>query len=304
MDRRDFLKQLALYTAGVIAAPPVFRFTPELFAAEKGKPEVVVGKGLPYLKIVEQVLEPFGGMVAFVSKGDRVVVKPNIGWDRTVEQGANTHPEVVKALVRMALDAGAKKVQVFDRSCNSARRSYQNSGILSAVNAIKDRRATCSFMDDRKYIPVKIDNGRSLKEWLFYKDALSADCYINVPVAKHHGSARLTMGLKNVMGVIGGRRGKIHMNLGQRIADLNIVIRPDLTVIDATRIMLRNGPSGGNLKDVREIDTVIASTDPVAADAFATTLFGLEPSDIPSTVSACKMGLGEMDLSKIKIVNV
>ena len=123
-----------------------------------------------------------------------------------------------------------------------------------------------------------------------------------MPIAKHHVLSKLTLGLKNVMGVIGGNRGEIHKDIPQRLADLNLVIRPKLTIIDATRILLRNGPTGGNLKDVKVLDTLIASTDTVAADAYATTLFGMKPADVKSTVAAAKMGLGEMDLSKVKIV--
>ena len=200
--------------------------------------------------------------------------------------------------------AGAKRVLVFDRTCNEQRRCYTRSGIQAAVESIGDSRAQCIFPDDNKYVPVKIEKGKSIREFQFNKDALEAecDCYINVPIAKNHVLSKLTLGLKNVMGVIGGNRGEIHTGIGQKLADLNLVIRPKLTIIDATRILLRNGPTGGNLKDVKVLDTLIASTDIVAADAYATTLFGLKPADIKPTVAAAKMGLGEMDLSKVKIV--
>jgi uncharacterized protein (DUF362 family) len=116
--------------------------------------------------------------------------------------------------------------------------------------------------------------------------------------------AKLTLGLKNIMGVIGGKRGEIHKNMGQNLADLNTVIKPALTIIDATRILLRNGPSGGNLKDVKKMDLLIASSDTVAADAYATTLFNLKPEEISSTVAAYRSGLGEMNLSKMDIIKV
>ena len=238
----------------------------------------------------QEVLSPLGGIQAFVKKGQRVVVKPNIGWDRTPEQGANTHPEVIKSVVRLVLEAGAAQVLVFDRPCNEERRCYTNSGIKKAVESIGDRRVLCPFMDNRKFIPVRIAKGKSINEWEIYKEALEADCYINVPVAKHHSSAGLTLGLKNIMGVIGGSRGKIHFSLGQRIADLNTVLRPHLTVIDATRILLRNGPQGGDLKDVKTLNTLIASIDIVAADAYATTLFQMKPDEIESTRAAFNWG--------------
>jgi uncharacterized protein (DUF362 family) len=210
----------------------------------------------------------------------------------------------VRALVQLALDAGASEVMIFDRPCNEERRCYKNSGIKAEMESIKDSRVKCVHIDNRKFVPVRIDNGKSIKEWDFYRDALEADCYINVPIAKHHGLSRLTLGLKNIMGVIGGKRGSLHKNIAQNLADLNTVIRPHLNVIDATRILLRNGPQGGSPYDVKVKDTVIASTDPVAADAYATTLFGLKPEDIESTMAAYKMGLGEMVLSKVEIISL
>ena len=241
-------------------------------------------------------------MGAFISKGDKVLVKPNIGWDRNPDQAANTHPLVVKALVEHALAAGAKQVKVFDRTCNEARRCYVNSGIQDALKTIKDRRVTYFHPDERKYIPVTIERGKAVSSLKIYKDALEADIYINVPIAKHHSLSRLTLGIKNSMGVLGGERGRMHHDLGQKLADLATVIRPKLTVIDATRILLRNGPQGGNLADVKVLDTIIASADPVAADAYATTLFDMQPDEIPSTVAAYKHGLGEMEIAKMKVI--
>ena len=304
MDRRHFLKQVAVWSSGVLLAEPVFRITPDLLASEAVAPILSVGTGKNYTSLVASVLQPLGGITAFVKPGDRVVVKPNIGWDRRPEQAANTHPEIVRAVVELAIQAGAKSVSVFDRTCNEERRCYVNSGIKSALDTMDNRKVQCNYIDKRKFIPVTIEKGKSINKWSFYKDALQADCYINIPVAKHHGLARLTLGLKNTMGVIGGNRGKIHGNMGQNLADLNTVIRADLTIIDATRILLRNGPQGGSLKDVKVLDTVLASPDPVAADAYATTLFGLKPKQIDSTVAAAKMGLGEMDLNKMDIRTV
>ena len=306
MDRREFLEQVAAWSAGACLATPVFD-VPSVLAADAkplGKSLLAVAKGKDYEALVEQVLKPLGGIAAFVKQDDRVVVKPNIGWDRTPEQAANTHPDVVKAVVKLCLDAGAKRVLVFDRSCNEARRTYAKSGIKAAVESLGDSRAQCVFQDKKKFVPVKIENGKSIQQFDFYTDAMEpdCDCYINVPVAKHHCLAKLTLGLKNIMGVIGGNRGEIHKGSAQRIADLNLVVRPRLTIIDATRILLRNGPTGGKLEDVKVLDTLVASADTVAADAYATTLFGMRPEQLPSTVAGAKLGLGEMDLAKMKIV--
>ena len=302
MDRRQFMRDVFLWSVGMSLSIPRFTIVEEILAAEKPQPLLSVARGEDYAALVAKVLAPLGGMGRFVKPGDRVVIKPNIGWDRSPEQGATTHPLVVKALVLQALAAGAARVLVFDRTCNEQRRCYANSGIEAALTEITDSRAAIEHVDPRKFVPVDIARGKSITKWEIYKDALDCDCYINVPVAKHHGLARLTLGLKNSMGVLGGNRGALHQNIGQNLADLATVIRPRLTVIDATRILLRNGPQGGSLGDVKKTDALIASADPVAADAYATTLFDLQPDAIEATVAAGRMGLGEIDLARIQVV--
>ncbi|MCG8634751.1 MAG: DUF362 domain-containing protein [Desulfobacterales bacterium] len=300
-SRREFIKQVSLWSAGLLLTPPVFTCPAGAFAADKGNAELWVARGGDYPAMTRRLVDEAGGMAAFVKKGDVVVIKPNIGWDRTVAQGANTHPEIVAALAVMALEAGASRVKVFDRTCNEERRCYRNSGIKPALDDLGERNIQCRYIDERKFVPVQIKKGHTLKEWPFYKDALEADTYINVPVAKHHSSAGLSLGLKNAMGVIGGWRGRLHYDLSAKIADLNLIIRPDLTLVDATRVIVRNGPSGGSLSDVKQLDTMVAGRDPVAVDAWATTLFGMAPGDLESTVRAAELGLGRMDLDQFKI---
>ncbi len=243
-------------------------------------------------------------MRTFVKPGARVVIKPNIGFDRPPEMAATTHPLVVRTLAELALEAGASQVRIFDRPCNEARRCYHNSGILPAIKALDNSKVRCEYMDRRKFVTTSIPQGRVLKSWDIYRDALEADCYINVPVAKQHGRAGLSLGLKNSMGILGGNRGHWHRQLEQNLADLATVLRPTLTVIDATRMLLRNGPQGGNLRDVQINDTILASSDPVAADACASLLFGRAPDEIGSTVTAASMGLGTMQLNRINRIEV
>ena len=304
MNRRRFLREVAVWSAAAGVATPWFRVLPQAAPGVAASPTLAVGKGTDYEGLVAKVLEPLGGLEPFFKKGARVVVKPNIAWDRTPEQAANTHPLLVKAMVKLCLAAGAGKVMVFDRPCNDCRRTYAASGIQAAVQSLNDSRATCTYVDDRKFVPVKIRKGKAVTEWEFYQDALEADCYINMPIAKHHGLAKLTIGVKNIMGVLGGNRGQIHQSLAQKLADVNTVVKPKLTVVDATRILLRNGPTGGKLDDVKELHTLIASPDIVAADAYATTLFDQAPDALETTRVAAAMGLGEMDLNKVKIVKV
>lgn len=302
MDRRKFLKDVLLWSAGIGMQIPVLDIS-TVFGSQ-AQPDVIEVKGKVYREIVRRALEALGGMDQFVSSGDVVVIKPNIGWDRKPEQAANTHPEVVRTLAEFALDAGASKIKIFDYTCNEKRRCYVNSGVQDAIKGLGDKRVRLEHIDNRKFVPVDIKKGKSLTRWEIYRDALDADTYINVPVAKHHGLSRLTLGLKNSMGIIGGDRGSLHFNLGQKLADLATVVQPTLTVIDATRILLRNGPQGGRLGDVRVADTIIASVDPVAADAYATTLFNMKPDEIGSTKAAYKMGLGEMNIDKMKITSI
>ena len=302
MHRRQFIRDVLLWSAGVGLALPRFTISPAAMAAERPAPLVSVARSADYPALVAQVLEPLGSMTAFVRPGDRVVVKPNIGWDRSPEQGANTHPQVVRTVVEAALAAGAARVLVFDRTCNEPRRCYASSGIEAAVQAIGDRRAVIEHADPRKFVPVEISRGQALTRWAIQREALDCDCYINLPVAKHHGLSGLTLGLKNSMGAIGGNRGTLHHDLAQSLADLATVLQPKLTLIDATRILMRNGPQGGDVADVRRLDTLVASADPVAADAWATTLFDLRPDEVASTVAAHRMGLGEMDLARMRVV--
>ena len=272
------------------AGPPGARVGPSL-AAVKGAPTAATRRAVDLL----------GGMARFVRSGQKVVVKPNIGWDRTVEQAANTHPEVVVAVVRMCLEAGAGEVLVFDRTCNDQRLCYRRSGIEAAVEAIADARVRLLHPDERRYRAVTIPGGKALTSWEFYEEALAADVFINVPIAKHHALSILTMSMKNVMGVAGGNRGRIHTDFEDKIVDLNLGRPSHLVVLDATRILLAHGPQGGNLADVALPGVVVAGTDVVAVDAYATRFFTKTPRDVPHIVRAAERGLGTMDLAKVAV---
>ncbi|MEW6387500.1 MAG: DUF362 domain-containing protein [Thermodesulfobacteriota bacterium] len=304
MDRRDFLKRLAALSL-VAGAGRFLTMPEELWAMaplEKPKPILSKVQGNNYAQITGEAIQALGGMKKFVNPGEVVVVKPNMAWDRAPEMAANAHPDVVRQVVELCLEAGAKQVKVMDHTCHDARKAYVHSGIKAAVEGLKDPRAVVEFVDERRFVEVAIPKAKSLKKWLFYKDILEADRFINIPVAKHHSEARLTMCLKNMMGAIGGWRGRCHVGLNQNIADMNLILRPDLHVLDATRILLRNGPSGGRLEDVAVKNLVLAGSDPVALDAFGTTLFGLKPGDIGHITKSYEAGRGEMDLSKIKFM--
>jgi len=241
-------------------------------------------------------------MERFVKRGNDVVIKPNIcvGY-HSYEYAATTNPEVVGALVALCLGAGARRVRVMDQPFGGTpRQAHAQSGIEEAVQAAGGQ---MEVMSNIKYRETSIPEGRDITSWPVYGDVLDADVLINVPIAKHHSLARLTLGMKNLMGVI-LKRGEFHFNLGQRIADLNSLVRPTLTVVDAVRILMNHGPTGGNLDDVKLVNTVIASHDTVAADAYAATIFELTGADIPAVRAGAQMGLGTIDLSSIKIEEI
>jgi uncharacterized protein (DUF362 family) len=265
---------------------------PDLVVARHGEPE----------QLVQRAIQALGGMGQFVKSGDIVIIKPNICVaGRAPEYAATTNPWVVGALIRLCLESGAAKVSVMDTPFNgTAEEAYTTSGIREQVKAAGGEMA---YMPGFKYVNVDIPQGKSLRKTAVNDDVLKANVLINVPIAKDHGSTRLTLGMKNLMGVIKNRQ-VLHSNLGQNIADLASRVRPTLTVIDAIRILTANGPTGGNLNDVQKLDTIIASADIVAADSYATSLFGLQPADIAYIVAGADLGLGRSDLNSIKIEEI
>jgi uncharacterized protein (DUF362 family) len=302
IDRRTFIRRSvqAAIAAAAGGLPALDLLSLPAWAVQA--PPLAVRKDRNIQLLVRETINALGGMENYVSPGEVVVVKPNIGWDRTVELAANTHPDVVKTLVQLCLEAGAKQVRIFDRTCNDERRCYTQSGIRSAVEAINSDRVSIEYMDRRAYKELAIRGGRAFDRWDFYMPVIEADRLINVPVAKHHSISRLTLGMKNLMGVIGGNRGRLHHNIAESLTDIASVIHSDLTVVDATRILTANGPQGGRIEDVRKLDTLIASPDIVAADAYAATLFGLSPAQVPTVVAAARRGLGVMDLQQVRMV--
>jgi uncharacterized protein (DUF362 family) len=302
MDRREFVRRTlgAALTAAAFGGVPVLELLPATARAAAG-PSLAVRRGRNIPELVRQTLAALGGIDQFVKTGETVVVKPNIGWDRTANLAANTHPLVVRTLVELCLDAGAKRVSVFDRSCNDPRRCYIQSGIQEAVEAIGSDRVRIEQMDRRAYRDIDIGKGLELSRWSFYLPALEADRFINVPVAKQHSISMVTLGMKNIMGVIGGDRGRLHRRIAEALTDINTVVCSDITVIDATRILVANGPQGGRLEDVKVTDTLIASPDIVAADSYAATLFGHRPQDVPTIAEAARRGLGVMDLDRVRM---
>lgn len=266
-------------------------------------PYLAVVRGASAEAITRQAVNALGGIGRFVKAGDDVIIKPNIcNAYHGPEYASTTNPEVVAALVKMCLEAGARRVRVMDFPfAGTPQKAYEISGIGPAVQAAGGQ---MEVMSKANYRQVDIPAGQTIKRWSIYGDALDADVLINVPIAKDHGSTRLTLGMKNLMGLVLDRGGFHARGLHQCIVDLNTVVRPHLTVVDATRILVANGPTGGSLDDVRVMNTVIASPDIVAADAYATTLFGLTPADVAYITIGAERGLGTADLNRIAIAEI
>ncbi|HTJ82607.1 MAG TPA: DUF362 domain-containing protein [Polyangiaceae bacterium] len=264
-------------------------------------PEMAIATGLTDAAgLVQKAVGALGGMKRFVSRGDLVVVKPNIGWDRTPAHAANTNPEVVAEVVRQAYDAGAKNVIVTDASCNEPNRCFQRSGIWKAAY---DVGAEVILPVEHRFRRMRL-KGEVLDEWPVYTPLVSADKVINVPVAKHHNLAGFTAAMKNWYGSLGGRRNRLHQNIDVSIADLATFIQPTLTVMDATRVLMRNGPQGGNIADAKDLHTVVASIDQVASDAYGCTLIGKTPDEIPYLKMGEERGLGTRDWKSLRWVEV
>ena len=252
--------------------------------------------------MVRAALNALGGIQRFVKSGDDVIIKPNICTaDYSYEYAAFTNPEVVGALTALCVGAGAKRVRVMDLPLShNCEQEYTRSGIADAVVAAGGQ---MEVMSSGNFEETAIPEGWDITSWPVYRDVLDADVLIDVPIAKDHTLGRLTLGMKNLMGVILDRGG-FHSNLGQRLADLSSLVRPTLTVVDAVRILMDHGPTGGSLDDVKLANTIIASRDIVAADAYAATLFGLTGAGVPAIVAGAEMGLGTMDLSSIQVEEI
>lgn len=326
LSRRDFIKNILRAGSGVVIAGALGSLAacesgeestfpehstipstnatlqPTALPSPPDKAYLAVARGQNPESIVQAAISAIGGIERFVKEGNDVIIKPNICVAyHTYEYAATTNPWVVGTLVGLCKEAGAKRVRVMDYPFGgSAEEAYKRSGISEAVITAGGE---MEVMSNMKFREVAIPDGRDIKKWQVYTEALDTDVLINVPIAKHHSLGRLTLGMKNLMGLIKDR-GKFHFNLGQRIADLTSLLRPQLTVVDAVRILTNHGPTGGQLEDVKLTNTVIASHDIVAADTYATTLFGLNSEDIPAIRAAVPMGLGTNDLKSIRVEEI
>jgi uncharacterized protein (DUF362 family) len=303
MKRRGFIKSSVGAGVAAVAAASLGSIEKALGSTPipvSSDYDIVAVKGGEPAAMFDLGIQAMGGMGAFVSKGQRVVIKPNIGWDVVPEKGANTNPELVKRIIEHCVKAGASEVLVFDHTCDNWVKCYKSSGIEQAA---KEAGAKVVPADSESYYKqVTIPNGKKLTSAKVHELILESDVFINVPVLKNHGGALMTGALKNMMGVVWDR-GYWHKNdLNQCIADYALYPKkPVLHVLDAYRVMTKNGPRGVSVDDLSFMQSLLLSTDWVAIDAAGAKMLNLEPSAVKYITLAAEMGLGKSDLSKLNI---
>jgi len=317
MSRREFLFRTAA-TCGLAAAAgawgyvfyskePVRRsgttirtFRDYRTEASKAYPQLAVVHGKNAEKMVRAAIEKIGGISRFVSPGEKVLIKPNVAWDRQPEQAANTNPAVVAAVVKLCMEARASEVWVTDVSVNDPYRCFARSGIEDAV---KRAGGKIRITTENDFVDTDL-KGESLKIWPVSRFYHETDKLINLPVVKHHSLSKCTMAMKNLYGSLGGQRNRLHQDINTSIADLASAIRPTFTLLDATRVLRRNGPTGGNLSDVTAEDTVVAGVDMVAIESYGLRFLDLKVEDIPFILMAEKRGIGISDWRSLNVAEL
>jgi uncharacterized protein (DUF362 family) len=299
ITRRQFIKG-----AGAVAIAPFFYGS---LAHAAGEADLIIAKNGSPSQLLQAAMAPLGGMDRFVKKGQRVVIKANIAWARTPEQACTNNPELLSALIKMCYEAGAKRVAVWDHTCDNYQFAFSRSGLKETTQ--KAGADIFSGHGRNVYKQVEIPKGKKLKTAEVLRDVLESDVFINFPIPKHHFATELTLGMKNLIGVVWDMELLHKIDIHQCIADINTLRKPDLVVMDVIRILTTNGPKGpGKTEDIGE---VITSTDIVAADAYAAAFFKhpktgkpFKPGDIKFVKNAYDLGLGEIDLSRVKVKKV
>ena len=300
MKRRDFIQNsmaAAAFAGTAFSLPGYARF---LSASGTGNYDLVAVKGGEPALMFDRAIEAMGGMSAFVSKGQTVLLKPNIGWDVSPERAGNTNPLLVKRVVEQCFGAGASQVYVFDNTCDKWDRCYATSGIEKAVKDAGGKIVPGNT--EGYYQEIQIPGGKKLKTAKVHELVMESDVFINMPVLKSHSSAKLTVAMKNLMGVVWDRMYWHRNDLHQCIADYaSFSKKPHLNIIDAYRVLMQNGPRGVSEADVSLKKSLILSPDMVAADAASAKLFGTDPEEVPYIGIADSMGVGTKDLEKLNI---
>ena len=306
MKRRNFIKTaVTSAVAGSLQMPSVKLFAKDI--TEERTPDLIAVMGGEPVEMYARAMEALGGVGKYVKRGQKVVVKPNIGWDKSPEEGANTNPELVAAIVKDCLKAGALEVVVFDNTCDEWQACYKKSGIETAAKAAGAKMAFGN--EERYYKEVSLPKGVRLKKTKIHEAILNCDVWFNVPVLKHHGSAKMTISMKNYMGIVWDRRIMHANDLQQSIADVaSYAKKPALHIVDAYRIMTRNGPKGKSIEDVQMGKALFVSPDMVAVDTAAVNFFNqmtpMTITDASHIIKGEEMQLGTTQLANLKIERI
>jgi uncharacterized protein (DUF362 family) len=319
MDRRAFLKSIAVAGAALavktVGASEILteRFEQGAETAdgaasdETDAPDLVAVMGGTPTTMFQKAIAEFGGMAAFIKKGQKVVVKPNIGWDKTPNLAGNTNPDLVGEIVKQCIDAGAKEVVVFDNTCDEWQQCYKNSGIETAVKKAGGRMMPAN--DESYYREIKLPHAKTMKKAKIHQAILDCDVWINVPILKNHGGAKMTMSMKNLMGIVWDRRYFHNNGLQQCIADMcTLDKKPVLNIVDAYRVMKDNGPRGKSAADVVSGKALFMSRDIVAVDTAATKFFNqirtMPLEDVKHLADGQALGLGTMNIDKLNVKRI
>ena len=309
MTRKDFLKAVAIagMTTTFSSAAPFSVLAQQGKNAAGADVDLVALMGGEPGPMFEKGIEVLGGMKRFVDRGAKVVIKPNIGWDKKPELAANTNPELIVAMINAAKDCGAKEIVVFDNTCDNWRKCYENSGIEEAAK--KAGAIVMPANEERHYREVSLPKAKVLKKTQIHQAILDCDVWFNVPVLKNHGGAKMTIAMKNLMGIVRDRQAFHRLGLDQAIADIGTYEKPAcLNVVDAYRAMKSNGPRGRNEADVVTPKCLFMSTDPVAVDVAAIRTFNqfqkMPLENVRYVAMAEELNLGVADLSKLNVERV
>jgi uncharacterized protein (DUF362 family) len=307
MKRRDFLRTSAALSVAALTFDKLQAAMNTNTVMVEAVPDMVAVMGGEPAQLLERALQEMGGIGKYVKKGQSVVIKPNIGWDKKPDFAANTNPELVKALVEQCFKAGAKKVTVFDHTCDNWQKCYENSGIKKAAEAAG---ATILPANEEIYYQeVKLPQALILKSTKIHKALLEADVWFNVPVLKNHAGAQMSIAMKNYMGIVWDRPYFHANNLQQCIADVCTYIKkPALNIVDAYRCMRKNGPQGRSVSDTSVLKSIIVSKDIVAADTAAVSLFNqVQSMDIKKVghiANGERMKLGTQNINKLNVKRI
>jgi uncharacterized protein (DUF362 family) len=306
MNRKQFLRTIALAGAAITFKS---KGGMDLMAqSQNGKPvDMVAVMGGEPEEMFRQAIEEFGGMSKLIKKDWKIVVKPNIGWDKSPELAGNTNPKLIGEIVRQCFQAGAKEVTVFDHTCDEWLKCYRNSGIEAAAKA--EGAKVVPAHEESYYREIQLPNAKSLKTAKVHEAILNCDAWINVPVLKHHGGANLSISMKNYMGIVWDRRIFHSSNLQQCIADIcTMDKKPVLNIVDAYRMMKSNGPQGRSTADVVDTKSLFVSKDIVAVDTAATRFFGqirkMPIENVGHLANGQSLGIGTMDLDSLNIKRI